>query len=107
MKLRDKNLIIIGVMCSIFLGLSSLEIIRSSWLNLSVTVISLSLLTIFLSYLLIIRRIEQLNHQIKEITAKNPITDRVTPNGKDEIFALAKQFNTILDEIQTTNHLFE
>lgn len=95
MKLRNKGLIIIGLLWISFLTLNSFAKIHNSLLNF-ITLGSLFASSMaWLIQTFIIKRVERLNTQISEISAKNDGLIHINLKGNDEIASIATQINQL------------
>lgn len=66
-----------------------------------------SILMIWLLRILIIKRLEKLDHQVANISAKNAIHERVDASGSDELSFVSSEINNMLDTIQTSHNQLE
>lgn len=66
-----------------------------------------SILIIFLIRRLIVRRLECLDHQVADISAKNALSQRVDVSGNDELSSVSSQINAMMDIIQASHEQLE
>src|SRR5579862_9490466 len=95
MKLRSKGFIIIGSLWLAFVLINYFLPISQSLLNFSALGCLFAVTMGWLSYLFIIRRIEQLNKQLKEIRTKNSELRVIKMTGQDEVALIAEQINDL------------
>jgi len=61
------------------------------------------LVMIFFLDRVVLSRIKTLSSQVRQIGSGNDRTTRVTPDGNDELSALAREINVMLDDVEMTN----
>jgi diguanylate cyclase (GGDEF)-like protein len=66
-----------------------------------------SLLMLWLLRVLIIKRLERLDHDVAEISAKNELSRRVDATGNDELSSVSKQINSMMEIIQASQEKLE
>jgi diguanylate cyclase (GGDEF)-like protein len=69
--------------------------------------IAFSILMIWLLRVLIIKRLERLDKEVAEISAKNAIHQRVDTSGNDELTSVSMEVNHLLDIIQASQEQLE
>lgn len=108
MKLRDKTLLIIGLTFIPFAAIISMESIRLSYLTLVSVAILFSLLIFFLLYVFILKKIGKLNSEVYLISSKKNLSYRLpTLKTQDEIAAITRNINKILDLSRTSRKILE
>lgn len=101
MRLSNKALIIIGVVCAGFLGITSIQALRYPFLNFaSVTLLS-AIITFALFYYVIIDRVEHLNELLKK-QSREPKPNPVDMHGHDEVSSIAKSVSYMLESSQSS-----
>lgn len=106
MKLKDKALALTGVTALVFMA------VTLSFPHMTSIYILVSSITAFLMlYLglraLIIKRVVNLNEEMKQIIADINFTNRLDANGHDEISLIAKKINAILEKSQVQSQVYE
>lgn len=66
-----------------------------------------SMLMIWLLRALIIKRLERLDHEVADISAKNALKQRVNASGNDELSSVSSQINAMMDIIQASHEQLE
>lgn len=66
-----------------------------------------SFLMLWLLRVLIIKRLESLDHNVAEISRSNSLSQRVEENGNDEIASLSRQINAMMNIIETSQTKLE
>ncbi len=95
MKLRNKGFIIIGLLWVFFLTLNHFSSIRQSLFNFLAIGSLFALSMWWLAQTFIIKRVEQLNKQIDEISKENSTSAPIKIKGNDEIALIATQINKL------------
>lgn len=85
-------------------GLKAIEYYLASFVVLAII---FSLMMVWLLRRLVIKRIEHLDRDVREITANNELTRRVDVSGSDEISSLSSQFNAMMDVLQASHEKLE
>jgi diguanylate cyclase (GGDEF)-like protein len=87
--------------------LSGLKIINYYLASFIALGILFSLLTLWLLRVLIIERLESLNHDVEKISKNNTLSQRVNEQGNDEIVSLAHQINSMMNIIEASQTKLE
>ena len=66
-----------------------------------------SLLMLWLLRALVIKRLERLDHDVAEISAKNELSRRVDSTGNDELSSVSNQINQMMDTIEASHEQLE
>lgn len=101
MRLINKVLIFISIFWLVFLAASFVNVIHYSSINFIILIVLSALILISGIYSLIIKRIEQLNHQLIN-TLKNSVpTQRIDIKGNDELTNIAGEINQLIDSLSS------
>ena len=95
MKLRNKGFVIIGLLWIVFLALNHFSAIRQSLINFLALGSLFAISMWWLAQTFIIKRVEQLNKQLKEISTKNSELLPIHMTGDDEIALMTQQINNL------------
>jgi len=87
--------------------LSGTHAIDYFFISYAILAIIFSALIILLIHLLIVKRLEQLNYDVAEISERKLLSSRVDASGNDEISSVSKQINNMLEIIEESHEQLE
>ncbi len=87
--------------------LSGLKVINYFIISFITLGILFSIFMLWLLRVLIVNRVESLDHEVAKISKNNILSQRVNAQGNDEIFSLANQINSMMDIIETSREKLE
>ncbi|MEO8402787.1 MAG: EAL domain-containing protein [Gammaproteobacteria bacterium] len=108
MKLQNKVLIVTGLAVILFLFFSYFNVIRDSFISMSVLTIFIFATLVFLTYAFIINRIEKLNKQLDNITSATQTSKKeIVIEGSDEFSHISNKINLFLDNQRSSINLLD
>lgn len=103
MRLRTKALTIIGLIWLAFIALTSLTYIRdTNFIYFSLLFLSL-ILTMGLTYFLVIKPVERLNKKLNAICLDTSFSQRLDLNGGEEVTSISRNINMIIDLVRRSH----
>jgi len=87
--------------------LTGIEAIRYYLISFVILGIAFSALMLWLLRVLIIKRLEKLNHDVADISATNALSRRVDATGKDELSIVSGEINRMLTIIEASQEKLE
>ncbi|MDX1901409.1 MAG: EAL domain-containing protein [Gammaproteobacteria bacterium] len=87
--------------------LTGVEAINYYLISFIVLAIAFSALILWLLRMLVVRRLEKLNHDVADISATNALSRRVDASGKDELSTVSGEINRMLSIIEASQGKLE
>ncbi len=107
MSMNKKIILILVTAGVLLLGLFAIPTIRQEWINASIAIVAVFCLTILALQFFLTQRLTLLRQQLSNIIHSWDLQQRTRISGHDDIAAVAKDTNILIEKLQSTHQSLE